>query len=378
MLEIPEILRKSAENCGFVRETYNESKIPTTMQNVCILPFFGDHRASFVLSTLLLKRFREESKGSKYFVLCSWPGHRILYPYVDEYWSIKDTANLKQLFSNSCRFQNTSDIVMNYFKDLNQCFYEIINIKEIEKFYKNGLTDDFMAWFRTIKRFFPMIPSKGVLGVDFNRTLANRLGYKIMVYPSTHIKVWKNRVENKKVLKEFWVSLVNRLLKEGHIPVIINNYGTHDLSKDFGDKCVYVNEYDLSKIMSIMRAVDCVLDVFSDFSRLAGIARTPYIACVERSRYTDEKDYELDDLCLDKLPRQYIFSFTTLIERGEESGWDVNLFDNIIVKLNDFLPKIDSDTIPTASELNEEVSYKTVRVRKLKRIGAKFIKVQRD
>ena len=64
MIETPELFKKAAEKCGFIRETYNESKMPTSIQNAVILPFFGDLKGSFVLSTLLLKRYREEDTKS--------------------------------------------------------------------------------------------------------------------------------------------------------------------------------------------------------------------------------------------------------------------------------------------------------------------------
>lgn len=379
MLEIPEFLKKSAENCGFVRESYNESKMPTTSRNITVLPFFGDSRADFVLSTLLLKRYREEIKGSKYFILCSWPGRKFLYPFVDEYWSIKDLSTIREFYLESCGFRNNSDILLNYYKDLNQCFYEVLDIKELERFYNNGLTDDFMGAFHSIKRFLPMIPSKGILGTDFNRVLANRSGLKIILCPYTHIKIWRNKVENRKISKDFWIALVERLLKEGYVPIIVNNFQSHDLTIDFNQRdCVFFPEYDMAKILSMMRAGDCVLDIFTDFSRLAGIARMPYVQVTERFRYMKEKDFELDDLCLDRLPKQYIFSFTTIIEKGTEQQWNLNIFDNIVARLNSFLEDLDSDDIPTASELSEEVSYKSVRVRKLKQLGIKFIKVPKE
>jgi hypothetical protein len=254
----------------------------------------------------------------------------------------------------------------------------VLDASDLEKYYQGGLTDEFMEDFHSIRRFLPMVPSKGILGTDFNKILANRTGYKILVFPSTTMKVWKHKVEYRRIPKEFWVSLIDRLTKEGHIPVVINNYATYDLTKECGDKSVMFPEFDATKILAAMRATDCVLDVFSDISRYACIARTPYLSCIERSRYISEKDFELDDLCSEKLPRQYIFSFTTILEKGTEQQWNLNLFDSIVVRLNSFLPSLTIDDIPTGSEVDEEVSYKTVRVRKLKHLGVKFIKVPKE
>ncbi len=89
-LPVPQILKNAADKTGFRRVRYSEKKIPTSISNVTVFLFLGDIRSSFILSSLLLRRFREESKGSRYFILCSWPGHEALYPYVDEYWEISE------------------------------------------------------------------------------------------------------------------------------------------------------------------------------------------------------------------------------------------------------------------------------------------------
>lgn len=379
MLETPEILKKAAEKCGFVRETYNESKMPTSIQNVVILPFFGDLKGSFVLSALLLKRYREEIKSSKYFILCSWPGFGHLFKdCVDEYWSVKDYSSLGKLYSEASVFNNFSNIYLMYLKELNQHFYEVITADELLKYYSDGLTDEFMERFGSIKKHFPMIPSRGILGVDFNRALANRSGYKVMVYPTTHVKTWERKLENKKIDKKFWLALVERLLKEGMTPVILQGFNTYDISRDFSEKCVYFSDGDISKVMSAMRAVDCVIDIFNDISRIACIARAPYLTCMERTRFIKQKEFELDDLCTDELPKQYIFNFSTILNIDSEEVWNLNIFDNIISRLNSFLPELNKDTLPMASELTEEISYKQVRKRKVNRFGTQFIKVCQD
>ena len=67
--EIISILQRAAEKAGVKRTRYEDQKVPASIDNVCVLPFFGDLRSTCVLSSFLLKRYREESKGSK-FSLC--------------------------------------------------------------------------------------------------------------------------------------------------------------------------------------------------------------------------------------------------------------------------------------------------------------------
>ena len=153
---------------------------------------------------------------------------------------------------------------------------------------------------------------------------------------------------------------------------------THDLSGDFADKGIFVREEEIAKIIGMMRATGMVLDIFNGTSRLAIAARTPFVAVDERGRYANEREFEIDDLCAGDLPKYYIFSFPTIIEGGEPVGWNGSLFDNIISKLNTFIPEVDRNALPPTSESVMEVSFSLVRNRKAKRIGTKFVKVPID
>ena len=53
MLDVQNILKKAADKIGMSRVRFKERNIPTSIDNVVIFPFFGDHRSSFVLSSIL-------------------------------------------------------------------------------------------------------------------------------------------------------------------------------------------------------------------------------------------------------------------------------------------------------------------------------------
>src|SRR5581483_5666112 len=146
----------------------------------------------------------------------------------------------------------------------------------------------------------------------------------------------------------------------------------HDVSADFTDKCVYTEEKDFGKVLSVMRATGCVLDLFTGISRYALAARCPFLAVDERARYAALREYEVDDLCGLSLPKQYIFSFPTIIEGGGPGTWDFNIIDNIMARLGKFLPELNRDDWPSTGETTEIVPYETVRRKKSKRIGTKL------
>lgn len=378
MNNVAEFLKRASEKTGFNREFYDDSKTPTHQSNIAIIPFFGDIRSTMILSSFLLKRYKEEVKGSKYFILATWPGHRHLFPYVDEFWSLAND-NLEDLYKSAHGFENTGKLSTIYCRNLNLYFEDVVMPSAFGEFYENGFKKEFFSKFKVIKRSLPNVPSLSILGQKFATELRQRAGLKVFLHPSKWICCW-NRGKTIKFpyKREFWISLVNRMIQDGFVPVVHSNYLTHDISPDFTNKCIYIPEADLSKVMGAMRAVGCVLDVFSEISRISLMARCPFVAVLERNKFAGMKDYELDDLCEKELPKQYIFTFPTIIDNGNEHTWNLNLFNGIMQKLTDFIPLLDINTLPSTTESTVEVSYDVVRKKKMTRMGAKFIKVPRE
>jgi hypothetical protein len=381
MIDVAGFIKKAAEKSGFVRERYDDRKIPTDASNICVVPFFGDLRSLFVLSSILLNRYREEDKGSKYFIFCSWPGFQALFPYVDEYWGIQDEQSVRKLYANASQFRNKNNLAGSYYRNLNQYFFEdvVMPHEQFLPYYKDGITDEFWKKYHQVRRFLPAVPSAAVLGKDFGRELASKGGFKVFVYPSQNLTAWRfNDVIQTPIGKEFWVVLVRRLLRERFVPVVYKGLLTHDVSSEFTDKCLYVAEQDFGKVLSSMRASGCVLDIFSGISRMALAARCPFVSVDEHNRWAALKEYEIDDLCSPGLPKQYIFSFPTIIEGGGPDTWDFNILNSVIARLHAFLPDLDRDNWPSTGESTEVVPYEAVRKKKAKRIGTKLLKVPKD
>jgi hypothetical protein len=378
MNEIADFIKRAADKTGFTRDLYNDQNVPTHHSNIMVLPFFGDLRSTLPLSSLVLKRYKEIIKGSKYLILASWPGCKSLFPYVDEYWSISDKSIMSRLYESSNGFENTGELATLYHRNLNLFFEDVIKPEELGKFYSCGITNDFWETFKNVERVLPNVPSSSIVGIDFTKELMSRPGFKVFIYPSRWVSTWScGKNYHNKVTKDFWVALVEKLLNSGVSPVVYLSPLTHDISVDFAEKCLYVSDPDISKVLGVMRGTGCVLDIFSGISRLAIMARCPFVSCEERSKYFGLKEYELDDLCGYGLPKQYIFSFSTIIREGNVDIWNTSLFESIVKKFNSFLPTLDRDKWPPTTESITKVPYSIVRKKEMKKIGAKFIKVRR-
>src|SRR5688572_4494824 len=216
-VDVAGLIKKAAEKCGFNRERSDDRKIPTDASNITVMPFFGDLRSLFIMSSLLLKRYREEERGSKYFIVCSWPGFQGLFPYVDEYWGIADETNLKRYYSGASQFKNKNSMLNQYYRNLNQYFFEDVVLPHdtVTKYYDGGISSDFWTKYKEIKRTLPLVPSIAQVGKDFSRELASRGGFKIFVYPASFITAWRlGSVEQVPITKDFWVALLKRLVRE--------------------------------------------------------------------------------------------------------------------------------------------------------------------
>ena len=378
MIDVANSLKMAAEKAGFNRVRYKEKNIPTSIENVVVLSFFGDRRSSFVLSSLILRRIKEELKGSKYFVLVSWPGDEGIYPYVDEYWEPNDNSMIDNLKNGADGFLNSSHVFSLVARHLNQYFYDVLTDSDLIKYYHNGITKEFFDRFKHIKVSLPSIPSVASLGSDFARTLSQKES-KVFVYPSKEIYSWKmGKAVPLRVPKQFWTEVLSYLLNSKFFPIVHNDAFSYDMSVEFTESCLHLKDMNLLKSMGVMRSCGCVLDFFNGISRYAIGARTPFVCFDERARFNGLKEYEINDICGIGIPKEYIFGFATIIEGGDRSSWKSNLLDHMIIKLNSIYEKMDRDSWPSTIESNEIIAYDAVRKIKNKRLGSRFIKIERD
>lgn len=371
------VLKKAADKCGLTRIKFRERNMPTSPEGITILPFFGDNRSTFILSSLLLRRIKEEAKGSRYLVLASWPGNEGLFPYVDEYWQVEDDNILEKLRSGTNGFNNKSIIMSIMIKNLNHYFHEVMTHDDISPFYENGITKEFFDRFKHVKVFLPHVPSLASMGAEFARSLGQKEN-KVFVYPSKDLYCWRNgRTEKIRSPVEFWISLADFISSAGFFPVICSDGCAYDFSSEFNKNCLHMKNLNALEVLSVMRTCGCTLDVFNGISRYSIAARSPFVCLEERQKFNYSKDYEINDLCGRDVPREYIFSFCALI-KGDKSVWRSNIFDHLVVKLSKLHEHADRESWPPTAETNEIVPYDSVRKKKNKRLGTRFLRIQRD
>jgi len=381
MNSVIDFLNRTSNKIGFKREVYNDADVPTDLDNLIIVPVFSDFKHSYVLSTLLLDGFKNKIKGSKYLITCSYPGFSHLFKKSNEFWSFTDFQYFKNIFENSNGFENTSSFQTNTIRSLNENFRNLVDSSIFCDYYNNGFKNSFWKQYSELNLYYPMVPSSAVLGKDFLRLTNENSGYKVFIFPSLYLNSWNSgRVIRIPAQKEFYVELIKYLKNENIFPVIWNHPLGFDLTEDFkdGTDCLFLNEYDMSKVSSAMRLTGCVLDLFSGVSWLANLARTPCVVFDERNKYFNTKEYELADISRTETPSKISFSFVNSVASGNKDSWNNDIFKNIKNEITDFIPFLDRDAWATTSEFDKISSIHSIRKIHNRKFGTRFIKIPKE
>lgn len=366
---IAEFVNRAATQTGFERERFVENNLPTVFSNLVVVVFLGDLRSEFVLSSLLLHRYLKQIHPGKYVIVCSWPGHSGLFPYADEYWSVSDAMALRELSDKAVGFNNNDKRFEVYARNLRKYFENVLTWEDWSSYYDRGLTSVFLRDNDPVKVFLPAVTS---VNLEQRKLINSRPGHKLFIHPVRVGRFWHRQEQTAKLKQDFWIELCERLLDNDITPVIYQDYAAYDISSTFGDKCVYISDRNITNVMGAMRTAGCVLDIYSGISKLAIAARCPFVACADRQYYSHHKDWEVNDLTA-SVPYKYIFSFPTILENG---GYR-ELINNIVNVWKRFSAQHNVTSLPVAEETYMDVPYNNVRKHKARRIGMRFIKVER-
>jgi hypothetical protein len=378
-MENIEFLKKVAERISFKRKRYDDQNVPTDLDDIVVVPFFGDLKHTHVFSSFLLNNFKK-LKNSKYLILISYPGFEVLFPYADEYWQTSDFSSLNQIFFKSDYLENKSQFYLNLLRTLNENFRNVLSDSFFKDLYQDKFTNKFWELFDfETNVFLPMIPSSSVLDKECLKTL-NLNNPKLFIHPGHTINVWSNGKYNKFVVPiKFYSELISYLKKQGIFPVIWNGSFSYDLSGEFKNHvdCLMINSNNLFEILPAIRSTGLALDIFNSFSKLASVARTPSIIFEERSKYFLTKEYEIDDLLNLELPNKRIFHFTNTIIKGNEGYWKKEIFEPINSYCLNYFSYFDRELLPNTAEVNKKMDISLIRKTKNKKLGTKFIKVEK-
>ena len=373
-LTVSDFLKITSNKLNFVREKYVEKNIPNNFDQICIFFNIGDLRSTISLSSMLLPRFRKETKSLRYFIVFGYPGFSALYPYADEYWSF-DPDNFAKVYNSSSNHDNNSEFKNIYLRHLNENFREVIKADIFLEVYNNFFLNKFWEKNKNIRIILPQVINN-LANDDAVTTRFNELKNKrrLFIFPNKTMQIIrKGNLVHQEIKQEFWVKLAERLLQNNIDLICVKHYLTHDISSSFTDNnnILFFNEKDINKIMSLMRMAGITLDFFSGISRMSNIARVPFILVDERIRYFNHREYEFEDVIGNEvLDNERFFIFADLININNDLY--NNIAGNIISKIDKIL-NINNGVL--YSEYSDKLSsYQNVRYHQSKKMGLKFLK----
>ncbi len=372
---LPETLNRMSIKCGFNRKFFIDNNLPTLFENIVIVPFFGDIWGSCIFSSFILKRLKDQNKD-KYYILCSWPGFRDLFPYMDEFWEIRADSDLKNLAMGSIELNNTASGTLSIVRNLNRYFSNVLD-ENWNKMYDGKFTDEYYGNFGDVKCYLPTILSSTFLDNSLQKAVSGEKGVPIVLFPTQRVRSWQNgKVENISITKEFWIILIERLLNEGYFPICWQNFFTYDLSDKFTYRCEYMVNKDIKTVFATLYSAGLALDLFSGFSRLASMARCPYVAVDERMRFYNSNELFLNQIThQDCLPRQYLFAFSAiLLNQGNVDDWNRNILNGIMIKLEKLKEISKNCKLLSTIELDKVVDIVKIKSFNTRKMGIKFIK----
>lgn len=334
-MEVKQFVERAASWTGCVREYYRDESLPTHLSSIQSLCFYGDIKHTFLLSSFLLKPYLE-LLNKKYLILCSWFGHHQLFPYVGEFWSVQNKEMQSNMASGSRGFRNDSED----YQRLHRKFIEsmnMANMEDIESLYCHGFTDKYFNLCNgKLRLFLPSVASPNMLSSSFLASLESKRGKKVVIFPTKKFHCWfRGKLTHIPVPSQFWVVLIDSLLERGYVPVCYQNWFTYDMSHDFAQECIYLVPMYIGDVLAAINYVGLVADLFSGVSRFAIMARCPYVYIEERMCYYHEKEDEIDNLFMDKIPCRLAYTFSSVVSRGDASDWKSTIIELLLRKLDE-------------------------------------------
>ena len=373
-LTVSDFLKITSRKLNFNREKYIEKNIPNNFDQITVLFHMGDLRNTFSLSSMILPKFRKELKSLRYFIVFGYAGFSSLFPYADEYWSF-DKENFSRVYNQSFGFENLSDLKTIYLRHLNENFREVIKSETFNDIYNHYFLKRYWEKNKSIRIILPQIINTLPTNDDFlNKISKFNSSKRIFIFPNKTMQIIrKGKLIHEEIKKEFWVNLIKILLKDNVDVICVKHPLTHDISADFinQDNILFFSETDMNQIMSYMRMAGCVFDYFSGISRLAIIARVPYILADERIRYFNYKEYEFEDVVGENLTGERFFIFADLTNANNDLF--SSIASNIISKI-DKINKENNNGLLSSEYIDRTSTYQNVRYYQSKKMGLKFLK----
>jgi len=368
-LDISEILQAAVTRGNFYREKFDSKNVPDNMQKIIVIPIFGDISHILVFANYIFPAMRKDiNLKDKYIIIVTWKGFNKFFSQADEVWSLQNNDNVDRFYEKSEGFTNKSDSLNVVFRSLNEYFRNVVDPAKFSNQFHFGFKLD------NIKNKNVEIIKNNLPNINYlNQKIINQIvglgEKKVFLIPFKFLRQWNlGKVNNYKISSTFYANTINSLNKKGFKCVILKNYLTFDLSKDFVDdpNNIFVQEDDWFLVMSYMLSTGMYVDLFAGLNCLAIYCGCRSVTVVERNMHVVSNANDLE-LCMnDKIIDHKLFSFFEL---------NYNLIDKKLFFIDKLVCQIDElgETKIDVNSLNYNIDLDATVSKKIKKLQPKFI-----
>jgi hypothetical protein len=368
-IDVSEVLQSAIIRGDFHREKFDSKKIPDNMQKIIVIPLFGDINHILVFANYIFPSIKKDLNfKDKYIILVTWKGFSKFFSEADEIWSYKNTEYVDRFYEKSQGFTNTSDSLNVIYRSLNEYFRNVIDPAKFSNLFHFGFKRDNIKN-KNVEIIKNKLPNLNYLNQNLLNQIDSLGEKKAFIIPFKFLRRWNlGRVSYYKLSSEFYVNVINSLIKKDIKCILLKNYLTFDISSTFvnNPNIVFVQEDDWFLVMSYMLATKMYLDFFAGLSCLSIYCGCPSVTVVERNTHIVSNQVDIEACMNDKIIDSKLFSFFEL---------NYNLLDKKLFFIDKLISQIEESRMNridvNSSKYNINLSAEVVE--KTKKLQPRFI-----
>jgi hypothetical protein len=319
-------IEKFVSKYGFVRKKISKSN-PHDLLDLNLIPLFGTIQSLILFGQVISSKIFQKEK---YNIVVTWPGMECLFPHAHEVWTLNPSYPVQQFYDKAYGIDNNSNNLLVIMRSLNENFLNVMNLSHIKVFYDDVLKDASIKIKEHEVAGMPVLPHTNL------PLLRSGIKKSVLIYPSNKFVAYENKkLVSKNYFDDFYIDLVKNLIDRGYLVYCVQNSATIDLKSNFkNDYLIYIEDYDLYKIISYAYHAGCFLDFFGDLFHIGLLAQVPVFCMCERNLwYGMRRDAE--HFLLDFTGKnENIFSFLYLF--GGQKNLNGYFINSIIDRFDSF------------------------------------------
>ena len=297
-VDIKEVIESASIRGNFIREKFDSRNIPDNLQKIIVIPIFPELSHLLVFANYIFPSLKNDINfKDKYIIIVTWKGFSKFFAQADEVWSQKSVDNIDRFYEKTEGMLNKSDTITVIFRSLNEFFRNVIDPSRFANLFQNGFNRSNIGK-NSIDIVKSNLPNINYLNQSIVKSISELGERKVFIIPFKFIKQWHlGKVILHKLSSSFYQSVIESFTSKNIKCVVLKNYMTFDISKDFIDNpnVLFVQEDDWFLVMAYILSTKIFVDFFSGLNSMSMYCGCRSISIAERNFnvVSNQKDIEL-------------------------------------------------------------------------------------